>query len=123
MVQKGRITLHLGARVNEILDDSIRLLHADGSTSELDNDFVLALTGFRPDRKLLSSVGVEMSDDMDKPVYNVETMESSVPGVYVGGVIASGRNANEVFIESGRWHGKYIAEHIVSRQRGQAEGN
>lgn len=108
--------------MNEILDDSIRLIHTDGSTRELDNDFVLAMTGFRPDRQLLTSVGVEMSDDMDKPLYDAQTMESSVPGVYVGGVIASGRNANEVFIESGRWHGRYIAEHIVSKQRGQTEG-
>lgn len=122
MVTKGHITLHLESRVNEILDDSIRLIHTDGSTRELDNDFVLAMTGFRPDRQLLTSVGVEMSDDMDKPLYDERTMESSVPGVYVGGVIASGRNANEVFIESGRWHGRYIAEHIVSKQRGQTEG-
>lgn len=122
MVQKGRITLHLNARVHEILDDSVRLLHHDGTTSELENDFVLAMTGFRPDRKLLTSVGVEMSKDMDKPKYDPQTMESSVPGIYVGGVIASGRNANEVFIESGRWHGKYIAEHIVSKNRKLSEG-
>ncbi|MCP1134513.1 YpdA family putative bacillithiol disulfide reductase [Paenibacillus polysaccharolyticus] len=115
MVQKNRITLHLGSRVNEILDDSIRIVHTDGSESELENDFVLAMTGFRPDRQLLASIGAEMSEDMDKPLYDPQTMESSVPGVYVGGVIASGRNANEVFIESGRWHGRYIAEHIISK--------
>ncbi|MNN37813.1 hypothetical protein D3C81_1517770 [compost metagenome] len=57
-----------------------------------------------------------MSDEMEKPVFNSNTMESTVPGLYVAGVIASGSNANEVFIESGRDHGRLIAEHIVSRQ-------
>ncbi|MEN1984866.1 YpdA family putative bacillithiol disulfide reductase [Paenibacillus hubeiensis] len=122
MVNKGLITLHLESRVSEILDDAVTLLHADGSTSRLDNDFVLAMTGFRPDRQLLTSIGVQMSEDMDKPVYDPQTMESSVPGIYVGGVIASGRNANEVFIESGRWHGKYIAEHIIRQNQRQPEG-
>lgn len=79
MVTKGRITLHLESRVNEILDDSIRLIHTDGSTRELENDFVLAMTGFRPDRQLLTSVGVEMSDDMDKPLYDPQTMERTYP--------------------------------------------
>lgn len=71
------------------------------------------MTGFRPDRKLLESAGVQMNDDLNKPVLNPETMETNVPGVYVAGVIASGSNANEVFIETGRWHGKLIAEHII----------
>jgi thioredoxin reductase (NADPH) len=55
-----------------------------------------------------------MDDSMDKPAFNPATMESNIPGIYVAGVIASGRNANEVFIESGRGHGKLIADHIVS---------
>ena len=51
---------------------------------------------------------------MEKPLYNPDTMETNVPGLYVAGVIASGRNANEVFIETGRLHGRLIAEHLVS---------
>lgn len=115
LVSKGRIKLHLGSRVTEILEDRVIVTPNDGADFELPNDFVLAMTGFRPDRKLLTSVGVSMSDDLDKPLYNSETMESSVPGIYVAGVIASGRNANEVFIESGRWHGRLIAEHIKGK--------
>jgi thioredoxin reductase (NADPH) len=115
MVSKGKIQLILSSKVVEITPDHVLVQSQDtGSTQQLDNDFVLALTGFRPDRKLLLESGVEMTGDMEKPVFNPETMESNVAGLYVAGVIASGRNANEVFIESGRGHGVFIADHIVS---------
>ncbi|AJS59072.1 YpdA family putative bacillithiol disulfide reductase [Paenibacillus sp. IHBB 10380] len=112
LIQKGNIHLHLNAKVTEIRMDSVVVTTNDGQESIIDNDFVLALTGFHPDRQLLASSGVLLDGDMEKPIFNPETMESSVPGLYVAGVIASGSNANEVFIESGRWHGRLIAEHI-----------
>ncbi|SET39096.1 YpdA family putative bacillithiol disulfide reductase [Paenibacillus sp. NFR01] len=114
MVQKGLITLHLESRVTEIAEDKVIVTSANGGVLELDNDFVLALTGFRPSRKLLVSAGVEMDDEMEKPKFDPATMQSNIPGLYVAGVIASGRNANEVFIDTGRGHGKLIAEHICS---------
>ncbi|MNP38052.1 dihydrolipoamide dehydrogenase [compost metagenome] len=116
MVTKGSITLHLESRVTEITPSSVIVTRHSGETSELDNDFVLAMTGFRPSRALLSSAGVLMDDSLDKPSFNPATMESNIPGLYVAGVIASGRNANEVFIETGRGHGKLIADHIVSQK-------
>ncbi|AIQ53135.1 YpdA family putative bacillithiol disulfide reductase [Paenibacillus sp. FSL R7-0331] len=114
MVAKDKITLHLESRVTEITPSSVIVTKHSGETSELDNDFVLAMTGFRPSRALLSSAGVLMDDELDKPSFDPSTMESNIPGLYVAGVIASGRNANEVFIETGRGHGKLIADHIVS---------
>lgn len=113
MINKGRIRMKLSSRVVAIEGDHIVVESSlDGTTESIPNDFVLALTGFRPDRKLLQSAGINMSDELEKPLFNPETMESNVPGIYVAGVIASGRNANEIFIESGRGHGKLIAEHI-----------
>ncbi|WP_172200277.1 YpdA family putative bacillithiol disulfide reductase [Saccharibacillus qingshengii] len=116
MIAKGKITLHLGSSLSEIGEDYV-VVKGPESESRIKNDFVLAMTGFRPDRKLLTEAGAQMSDDLDKPVYDPETMETGVPGLYVAGVIASGRNANEVFIESGRMHGRFIAKHIASRVR------
>ena len=46
------------------------------------------------------------------PTFNDETMESNVPGIYLAGVVASRREANEIFIESGRFHGRKIAAHL-----------
>ncbi|BFH63748.1 YpdA family putative bacillithiol disulfide reductase [Paenibacillus azoreducens] len=117
MVQKEKIEVHVQSTVTEIRQNSISIRNHDGQITEIENDFVLALTGFRPDRKLLTSCGVELDGDMEKPVFNPETMESNVPGLYVAGVIASGRNANEVFIETGRRHGLAIAEHISASRR------
>lgn len=122
LVNKGRVRLMLGAQVaeirpSEIVVASVGLKGRD--TTVLPNDFVLALTGFRPDRKLMLDAGVEMSNEMEKPVFHPETMESNVPGLYVAGVIASGRNANEVFIETGRGHGALIANHILSKSDGE----
>lgn len=118
MVDKGRIKLKLRTKIVAIRPEEVELKsEMDGSLITIPNDFVLALTGFRPDRELLFAAGVELSEDMDKPVFDPETMETNVPGLYVAGVIASGRNANEVFIETGRGHGRLIAEHImVSRK-------
>lgn len=115
MVNKGKIKLHMESMVTEIRENSITITSKDGAQQSIDNDFVLALTGFRPDRKLLASSGVELDDTMEKPKYNPETMETTVPGLYVAGVIASGRNANEVFIETGRLHGRLIAEHLIAK--------
>lgn len=114
MVQKGKIALHLNSCVTEIKEEAVVITPNDGEPFSIGNDFVLALTGFHPDRQLLAASGVQLGSDQDKPIYNPETMESNVPGLYVAGVIASGSNANEVFIESGRNHGKLIAAHICS---------
>jgi thioredoxin reductase (NADPH) len=112
MVQKGKIRMLFGASVLRIDETSIEIKY-DNRQERLDNDFVLALTGFRPDKTLLTKLGVAYQEDGDKPAYHPETMETSVPGLYLAGVIASGRDANEIFIETGRDHGKLIARHLI----------
>ncbi|MRN54613.1 YpdA family putative bacillithiol disulfide reductase [Paenibacillus monticola] len=116
LVKKEKITLHIQSRVVEITPHSVIIQLPNGETEVVDNDFVLALTGFRPSRTLLTSAGVVMDDELEKPAFDHSTMESNVPGLYVAGVIASGRNANEVFIETGRGHGKLIVDHILMKQ-------
>jgi thioredoxin reductase (NADPH) len=115
MVNKGRIKMLFRSRVTSISESTITV-STDGVEEQLENDFVLALTGFRPDRSMLREAGVAFRDDDEEiPVFNPDTMETSSPGIYIAGVIASGRNANEVFIETGRMHGRFIASHIASK--------
>lgn len=114
MVNKGRITMLFRSRVTSISESTITV-SKNGLEEQLDNDFVLALTGFRPDRSMLREAGVAFQDDGEIPVFNPDTMETSSPGLYIAGVIASGRNANEVFIETGRMHGRFIANHIAGK--------
>ncbi|MFC0214929.1 YpdA family putative bacillithiol disulfide reductase [Paenibacillus chartarius] len=119
-VANGRIAMRYRSRVIAIQPRSITVESAaeDGAVrrEEWDNDFVLALTGYRPNRKLLEDAGVQVEELTDKPLINPDTMETNVPGLYVAGVIASGRNANEIFIESGRFHGVHIAKHIAAQR-------
>ena len=115
MLNKEQIRMIYGSHVAEIQPDHVIVQLADGKTETVSCQFVLALTGFRPDRKMLEQIGVELqADDREKPVFNPETMETNIQGLYIAGVISSGRNANEIFIESGRGHGRIIAQHILN---------
>ncbi len=117
MINQGRIRMMLRSQVVNIEERSITV-NAAGEHIRIDNDFVLALTGFRPDRKLLESAGIRIRGESETPEYNSETMETNVEGLYIAGVIASGSDANEIFIETGRFHGRLIASHIASRLAG-----
>ncbi|CAM3522915.1 YpdA family putative bacillithiol disulfide reductase [Marinicrinis lubricantis] len=108
---KGRIRVLWNSQVKEITERSVIVDH-EGIVETLDNDFVLALTGFRPDRSFLGKLGVHLDEENGAPEHHPETMETNVPGLYIAGVIAAGGEANAIFIENGRWHGKAIADHI-----------
>lgn len=113
LVNKGRIRMFFNAHVQQIMQNTIQIKTESGERT-LDIDFVLALTGFRPDRSLLSSLGIEIHPETGAPYHNPETMETNVPGFYIAGVVASSKyDANEIFIETGRMHGVSIAQHIM----------
>ena len=80
----------------------------------LANDFVFAMTGYRPDLEFLASLGIRLEPESQKPRINPETLESDRPGIFLAGVIVAGMHTNEIFIENGRFHGKQIAEAIGS---------
>ncbi|MBW5445935.1 YpdA family putative bacillithiol disulfide reductase [Cohnella sp. CFH 77786] len=115
MVSKGRIELRLQSRVIAIRTDEVTIQTAR-NTEQLGCDFVLALTGFRPDRGFLRAMGVQAPDGDIPPTHDPDTMETNVPGLYLAGVVSTGRDANEIFIESGRFHGRKIAEHLVAKR-------
>lgn len=112
MIEKEQIRVYWNSNVKEIKERTI-VIEREGQIIEIDNDATLALTGYHPDRKLLRSIGIEVEEETGAPVYDSETMETNVPGIYIAGVIAAGNNANEIFIENGRFHGGLIAEHIA----------
>lgn len=114
LVEKGRIRMMFGSVVESIGEKTIRVRTGE-QTVELENDHVFTLIGYRPDRTLLESLGVEMDHQTGSPQHHPETMETNVPGVYIAGVIAAGHRANAIFIENGRFHGDLIARHITSR--------
>jgi thioredoxin reductase (NADPH) len=88
------------------------LLSTPDGPIHLKNDFVFALIGYHPDYDFLLSLGIELATEQCRPVCDPESLESNVPGIYVGGVIVAGSRTNEIFIENGRFHGKQIAAHL-----------
>ncbi len=108
-IARGEIPMHWKHRVAEVRPGSV-VLRSDetGETREIANDVVLAMTGWRPNPVLLRSLGVQVDEETGIPSHHRETMETNVPGVYIAGVIAAGRNANKIFIENGKMHGGRI---------------
>ena len=112
-IEEGSIKAYFNTTVKAITNDSI-LLNTDTGEEEIENDFVLALTGYRPNFSFLEKLGVNISEDNKKlPEYNPETMETNVSGLYLAGVICGGMETHKWFIENSRIHAKMIVKNIV----------
>jgi thioredoxin reductase (NADPH) len=116
-IKEGSIRAFFGSTVKEITQDSVVVERASGETLRIENDFVFALTGYHPDVDFLRRAGVEVDAKSYRPVCDPQTLESNVPGLYVAGVVVSGRETNEIFIENGRFHGKQIIADVVRKRK------
>jgi len=114
-LKEGAIDAVFRARLHEVTARTVRVRDEDtGAISELDNDWVLAMTGYTPDGRLLRSLGVEFDPVTGKPLHDPATMETNVAGVFIAGVLSAGYDANKVFIENGRGHGELIVSRLSS---------
>ena len=95
--------------MKEIRPHEVVLATPDGEVT-IKNDFVFAMTGYRPDFEFMAEHGIHLDPVTSKPITNPKTLESERSGVYLAGVIVAGTHTNEIFIENGRFHGKVIAE-------------
>jgi thioredoxin reductase (NADPH) len=111
LVRNGKVAMEFNAEVKEITKDQLRY-SVNGRITELANDFVFAMIGYHPDHSFLTKMGVNIEEETGRPHFNPDTMETNVKGIFIAGVIAAGNNANEIFIENGRFHGSMIAEAI-----------
>ena len=83
----------------------------------IDNDFVIASTGYQPNFEFLEQIGIELSNDPKRyPAYNPETQESNLPGLYLAGVICGGMDTHVWFIENSRIHAERIVADIVGKR-------
>ncbi|SDH08570.1 thioredoxin reductase (NADPH) [Alteribacillus persepolensis] len=115
LVRQNKIRMVYEAHVEKITSSAV-YYRTEGKTYQQEADFVLAMTGYHPDHAFLRKMGVQMEEDTGRPVFSEETMETNVEGIYIAGVIAAGNNANEIFIENGRFHGERIANAIKKRR-------
>lgn len=114
-IREKSIRACLESRVTAIGEDSVEIESAQGGRFVIDNDFVFALTGYHPDIDLLRRAGVEVDPATYRPRCDPQTLETNVPGLYVAGVVISGRQTNEIFIENGRFHGRQILAHLKQK--------
>jgi thioredoxin reductase (NADPH) len=113
-IKNREITAYFQTSVTRIDPDTVTLATPQGERV-LKNDYVLAMTGYRPDFGFLESMGVEIEGTDRCPRCDPRSLESNVPGIYLAGVIIAGDRTNEIFIENGRFHGRQIANDLKQK--------
>ena len=115
-VKEGSIAVRWRSRVRAITPTEVEIASdASGAVECLPTDAVLAMTGYHADTSLLERLGVPVDPLTGIATHDERTMETSVPGCYLAGVMASGNDANRLFIENSRAHGELIVRHVVGQ--------
>lgn len=111
-IKEGSIKAYFNSEIEEISETEV-LINTENGREVLKNDFVIALTGYRPNFDFLTELGVRLSTDgLKLPHYNPETMETNVKGLFLAGVICGGMETHKWFIENSRIHAKIIVENL-----------
>jgi thioredoxin reductase (NADPH) len=113
-LKNGEIKGYFSSRVTAIREREVELETPEGPMT-LANDFVFAMTGYRPDFEFLAAHGITLNAETGRPAVNAETYESARPGMYLAGVVVAGVHTSEIFIENGRFHGGAIAQDIAAK--------
>ncbi|NAW51211.1 YpdA family putative bacillithiol disulfide reductase [Elizabethkingia argentiflava] len=117
-ISEGTIKAYFKSEITEIKQESVVFRDQNGLIQEIENNFVLALTGYLPDFEFISRIGVELEGDSQIPYHHDATMETNVPGLYLAGVVCGGRNTHLWFIENSRIHARIIMNAIVANKLG-----
>ncbi len=111
-IKEGAIKAYFNANVIEILEDEVIIETEEGGLT-IPNDFVLAMTGYKPDYDFFVRCGIQFQDDaFQTPVHNSETLETNIPGIYMAGVSIAGMQTSKLFIENTRIHAEIIISDI-----------
>jgi thioredoxin reductase (NADPH) len=113
-IKEGSIKAFFNSEVKEIAEDSVIVKTPEGLV-KIENDWVISMTGYQPNLDFLKKIGIELAaDEIMKPQYNENSMESNLPNIYLAGVICGGMNTHSLFIENSRVHAERIIEKIKS---------
>lgn len=114
-IEEGSIKAYFESNITEITENEVKIETPEGKIT-IKNDFVLALTGYKPDLSFLEKMGIELSDDeLKTPAYNSENMETNVKGLFLAGVVCGGMQTHKWFIENSRIHANMIVDYITSK--------
>ncbi len=115
LVKHNKVKARFNAEVIEIDQDKISYV-IDNEVMHEPADFVFAMTGYHPQIEFLQSLNIIVDLHTGRPKYNEDTYETNIKNLYVAGVVISGFDGNETFIENGRYHGKHIAKNIHANE-------
>lgn len=116
-IAEGSIKAYFNSTVKEIKGKEVVLNTPNGEVV-LENDFVLAMTGYMPDYGFLKTIGIAINkDEWQHPHMDAETFESNLPNVYLAGVVQAGMHTSKLFIENTRHHGEVIIEQIMRKKK------
>ncbi len=112
-IEEGSIKAYYNSSIVSIHPHTVELDTPEGPVT-IENDWVIAMTGYQPNLGFLEKIGIQLSDDAQrKPQFNPETHESNVKGIYLAGVICGGMDTHALFIENSREHAEKIVASIV----------
>jgi thioredoxin reductase (NADPH) len=114
-IKEGSIKALFNSEVKEIRETEIDIQTPFGMMT-IKNDFVFAMTGYQPDYQFLSKIGIDVSGDESRvPMFNPDTYETNIKGLYLAGVVCGGMETNKWFIENSRDHAEKIFNHIQKK--------
>ena len=115
-VAEGSVGAHWNSRVVAI-EPHVVVVQGPGGETRIPADRVYTMIGYMPETGLLEQLGVPLDPTTGIPAHDPATMETSVPGVFIAGVLASGFDANKTFIENGRGHGELMVARLAMTLR------
>jgi thioredoxin reductase (NADPH) len=116
-IKEGSIKAYFQSEIAEIRPHELDIQTPEGIVT-IENDYVIAMTGYQPNLSFLSKIGIELSpDEIRKPTYSDTTQETNLPNVYLAGVICGGMDTHSLFIENSRIHAEKIMKNILSKQK------
>jgi thioredoxin reductase (NADPH) len=117
-IKEGSIKAYFHSTLLAVHEKDVDIQTPDGIVT-LENDYVLAMTGYQPDCAFLSRTGIALTQDEKLlPQYNPETMETNMPNIYLAGVVCGGMNTHVWFIENSREHAVLIMRSIMKKING-----
>jgi thioredoxin reductase (NADPH) len=115
-IEEGSIKTFFNSTIVEIKEHAV-IIQTPQGLQHIENDWVVAATGYQPNLSFLEKLGIDLSDDaIRKPTYNEETHETNVQGIFLAGVICGGMNTHRLFIENSREHAGKIIDYIKQKK-------
>ena len=103
-IKEGSIKAYFNSTLMAIREKEVDI-QTPGGLITIENDYVIATTGYQPNCDFLQKAGIHLSqDEILKPEYDPETMETNIPNIYLAGVVCGGMNTHGWFIENSRVH-------------------